>query len=158
MYRTWAAVAATFILAGCVTVATPYEALDPRLSRGGMPFIGMGYYDAPGPAKLYTVSYASFTVLSDERVNAAGLRRCAQIAKEQNKPYFLIFHSLHDAARERPAAEPMNTVVSGRSMSSAFILLLDQPRPGARETQAIIDELGLPPPPTPPARSLRSPT
>lgn len=89
--------------------------------------------------------YVAFTGPGDkltERTYADTMLRAAQIAKNHNKPYFLMYESLDSAALNIPARMPRAGVLHGRVMVSAFILLLDQPAPAARTTTAVLTEFG----------------
>jgi len=122
----WFAVSVT----GC---ATAYQS-------GTFSFTG-GHYQSSGPGSLEKVAFSGNGFIDSTKVQQFALYRCAEIAKEKNKPYFLIFDSLMAASIPKPSDMPNVGLVGGKPTAFAFMLLLDGPRAGAKETRKVLSEL-----------------
>lgn len=107
---------------------------------GGVGLTG-GHVDQAGPGKLQKVDFHGNGFIASETVQKYALYRCAELAKQNGKPHFMIFESLHAAATDRPAQLPRVGALGNKPSASAFMLTLDQPRNGSLQTQAVLDEL-----------------
>ncbi len=116
------------LLTGC---ATQYQS------------VGMtgGHRDMAGPGKLEMVQFLANGYTSEALTEKYALYRCAEVAKAKGKPFFMLYTSLLNAARDRPSANPQVGIMQGKPAATAFVLLLDAPRPGVHDTQATLDEL-----------------
>jgi hypothetical protein len=128
MMRIVMSVVAVLLMSGC---ATQYQ---------GSGLTG-GHSEAKGPGKLELVTFSANGFTSAAIAQKYALYRCAEVAKAKNKPFFMIYESLADAARERPGSQPRVGQALGKPVATAFILLLDAPRPGVHDTQATLDDL-----------------
>lgn len=115
-------------LAGC---ATQY---------GGMGFTG-GHAEQAGPGKLQKVDFHGNGFIAADTVQKYALYRCAELAKQKGKQHFVIYESLHTAAADRPASLPRVGSLGNKPSASAFMLLMDAPRTGSKQTQAVLDEI-----------------
>lgn len=116
-------------LAGC---ATPYA------SSG---YTG-GYSESPVNDRLVKVTFSGNGYIDSDRVQAFALYRCAEVAREAKKPYFLLYDSLLAAARGVPSRQPRVGTLGNKPMAFAFVSLEDQYQPGAIEVQEILTTLG----------------
>jgi len=128
MIRTTWALACAIVLSGC---ATQYQ------SAG----LTGGHRDGHGPGKLEMVQFLGNGYISPELTQKYALYRSAEVAKSKNKPFFVLYDSLRSAARDLPGTTPQVGMIQGKPAATAFLLLLDAPRPGALDTQATLDEL-----------------
>lgn len=128
MIRILTGFATVVLLSGC---ATQYQ------SSG----LTGGHSEAKGPGKLEIVSFSANGYTSAALAQQYALYRCAEVAKAHNKPFFMMYESLVDAARERPGSVPRVGQALNKPIATAFILLLDAPRPGVHDTQATLDDL-----------------
>jgi len=117
-----------FVLSGC---ATQYQ------SRG---FTG-GHTDQQGPGKLYKIVFAGNGFTSDDIAQKYVLYRSAEIAQSLNKPFFIMYHSLTNAALGQPSNAPSIGIVLNRPTAIAFILPLDVSRAAAHDTKATLHNL-----------------
>lgn len=119
---------AGFALCGC---ATQYQ------SSG----LTGGHYESAAPGKLQKVNFSGNGFIAPDTVQKYALYRCAEVAKKSGKSHFVIYDSLLAAAIDRPASMPRVGSVGNKPMAYAFMLLVDAPRSGSKETQAVLDEL-----------------
>lgn len=120
---------AAVLLAGC---ATTYQ------SAG----LTGGHLDRKVPGgKLEQVFFSANGYTSADLARKYGLYRCAELAQSRNKPYFLLYESLTDAARNRPVPMPLVGSADNKPTASAFIRLLDTHEPGARDTRVVLEDL-----------------
>lgn len=127
-FQTSIAVIATLTLTAC---ATQYQ------SSG----LTGGHFETKGPGKLEKVTFSANGYTSAELTKKYELYRCAEVAKANNKPFFIMYESLIGAARNIPADSPRIGLVQNKPVATAFILLLDGPQQGALETKAILEDL-----------------
>jgi hypothetical protein len=128
MTRTIWVLAGALVLGGC---ATQYQ------SAG----LTGGHRDGHGPGKLEMVQFMGNGYITQELTQKYALYRSAEVARAKGKPYFVLYDSLRSAARGIPDTIPQVGQIQGKPTATAFLLLLDAPRPGARDTQATLDEL-----------------
>lgn len=100
-----------------------------------------GHREETGPGKMQKVNFHGNGFIASDTVQKFALYRCAELAKAQNKPHFLIYDSLLAAAAEEPARLPRVGSVGNKPSASAFMLVLDSPRKGSLDTQAVLVEL-----------------
>lgn len=100
-----------------------------------------GHSDQAGPGKLHQVVFSANGYTSSELAEKYALYRCAEIAQSLNKPFFVLYDSLINAAREKPSKSPRMGVALGKPIATAFILPLDKPVPGVHDTKATLDDL-----------------
>lgn len=115
----------------CSGCATPYKAHG----------IAGGYGSITGFGKLDRVYFGGngYTDLSTAKKYA--LYRAAEISRKNNKPYFLIYETLNDAARNNFAREPAGFLLKNFPAAEAFVVGVDQPQPGSLSTEAVLAEL-----------------
>ena len=123
-----AALAACVGIAGC---ATPYS------SSG----LTGGYSQQRVNERIVKVNFFGNGYIAADRVQTFALYRCAEMAREAKKPYFVLYDSLLAAARDVPASQPRVGTLGGKPMAFALVKLEDGPRPGAQEVSAILAEL-----------------
>ena len=100
-----------------------------------------GYQSATGPGKLERVMFSANVHTGAEKTQQFALYRCAELANIKAKPYFVIYESLTDAIQDRPAVLPRVGVLGNFPSASAFMLPLDEPRHGSKETARVLEEL-----------------
>lgn len=116
------------LLTGC---ATPYR-------NGG---ITGGLEDDARIANLDIVTFSANGYTPPELTRRYARYRSAELAKANNKPFFLMYPSLLHAAHEAPAAEARVGSALNKPISSAFVRLLDGPAPGAHNTEDVLEDL-----------------
>jgi hypothetical protein len=128
MLRIVTSIAAILLVSGC---ATQYQS------------VGMtgGHFEEKGPGKLEVVTFAANGYTSAALAQNYALYRCAEVAQARNKPFFLMYDSLVNAARERPGSMPRVGQVQNKPVATAYILLLDAPQPGVHDTRATLEDL-----------------
>jgi len=129
VYKLFATVLA-LTAAGC---ATPYQS-------GTFSLTG-GFYESVGPGRLEKIAFSGNGFINADTVEQYTLYRCAEAAKSRNKSHFLIFDSLIQASIGKPSERPNVGSVGGKPTGFAFVLFLDGPQPGARETDKVLREL-----------------
>jgi hypothetical protein len=107
---------------------------------GSSGFTG-GHTDRAGPGKLQKVDFDGNGFITSDLVQKYALYRCAELAKQKGKPHFVIYESLFAAALDRPSAMPRVGTLGNKPSATAFMLLLDEPRSGSKQVQAVIDEI-----------------
>lgn len=126
-----AAVSAAFLsLAGC---ATSYQS-------GAYSYTG-GHFEEKGPGKLEKISFSANGFTDFAVTEKYAIYRAAEVAKAKGKPYFIMYDSLYNAAREVPSFRPRLGWVQNKPTATSFVLLLDKPRRGAQQTDKVLDEL-----------------
>ena len=115
-------------LAGC---ATPYS------SSG---FTG-GYTQLRVNERLVKVNFFGNGYIAADRVQTFALYRCAEMAREAKKPYFILYDSLTAAARDVPSSQPRVGTLGGKPVAFALVKLEDGPRRGAQEVSAVLAAL-----------------
>ena len=138
MRRTLVAIASLACSLGLALPSTAHAGYGPAGS-----VYNMGYRDTKGPGKLITVSYRSSFNLTPAMVQKMVLYRCAELAKANNKPFFMLYTTLSKAAQGKHDAWPTVRAEVGHepNFSIVWILLLDEPGPGALDSQFIIEDL-----------------
>jgi hypothetical protein len=130
MKKLWALIPVV-LMAGC---ATPYQDV------GGFSLTG-GFYETPGAGKMEKITFGGNGYIAPKTVEQYTLYRCAEVARSKNKNHFLIYGTLVDAARKMPADMPTIGMVGGKPTGFAFVLFLDAPEPGSKETEKVLLEL-----------------
>jgi hypothetical protein len=120
------------LTAGC---ATPYQ------SGGGLSLSG-GFVQAPDVGKMEKIAFFGNGFISPKTVEQYTMYRCAEVAKSRNKPHFIVYATLIDAAKNMPSEKPTVGVVGGKPAGFAFVLFLDAPEAGSKETEQVLLELG----------------
>jgi hypothetical protein len=92
-------------------------------------------------AKLEMVSFSANGYTSSELTQAYALYRCAELTRAKNKPFFIVYPSLAHAAHNVAGQQPRVGSVQNKPTATAFLLMLDGPAPGARNTQHVLDDL-----------------
>jgi hypothetical protein len=119
------------LTAGC---GTPYQ------SAGGLSMTG-GFYESPGAGKMEKIEFSGNGFITPKTVEQYTLYRCAEVAKSKNKSHFIIYGSLIDAAQKYYAESPTVGMVGGKPTGFAFVLFLDAPEVGSKETEKVLSEL-----------------
>lgn len=101
-----------------------------------------GYYETTGPGPLQKITFAGNGFISPQAVQQYALYRSAEVAKEKKKPYFLIYETLGAASVGKPSALPTVGSVGGKPVAFAFVLFLDGPQSGAKDTEKTLTEVG----------------
>lgn len=100
-----------------------------------------GHTDRAGPGRLQKIDFHGNGYIKADLVQTYALYRCAELAKQQGKPHFVIYESLMAAALDRPSNLPRVGTLGNKPSATAFMLLLDAPRSGSKETKAVIEEI-----------------
>ncbi len=128
MIRTLLIASSILVLAGCAT----------RYQSSGLTG---GHGELAAPGKLQKVFFSGNGFTSAELAQKYALYRCAELAKQNKKPFFIIYKSLTNAARGIPTDIPNVGKVDNKPVAVSFILMLDAPRVGGHETDAVLKEL-----------------
>jgi hypothetical protein len=126
--RTGVLVGACILAAGCAT-------------KYGGPTAAGGFKDSPVNERLVKVSFTGNGYVTSEKIQTYALYRCAELAREAKKPYFVLYDSLTAAARDLPSEQPRVGTLGGKPGAMAFIVLHDEARRGAQETSAVLERL-----------------
>lgn len=130
MDRTCVVVFATILnLTGC---ATQY---------GSSGFTG-GYSEKRLNDRLLKVDFSGNSYITADKVQMYALYRCAELARDAKKPYFLLYDSLTAAARGIPASQPRAGMLGTKPAAFALMALEDVARPGAQEVSVVLARLG----------------
>jgi hypothetical protein len=119
---------ATSFLGGC---ATSYQ------STG---FTG-GHSLQNGYGRLEKISFAGNGFITPDKVQKYALYRCAEVANEKKKAYFLMYETLVKASLGESTKLPTIGAVGNKPNAFAFVLFLDESRPGALKTAEVIADL-----------------
>lgn len=123
------AVAAGLCLAGC---ETPY----------GSTGLTGGHEDKKLNERLVKVNFYGNGYITSDKVQRYALYRCAEVARNANKPHFVIYESLAAASLDVTAELPRVGTLGNKPVAVAFLLLEDQPRSGSQETSKVLERLG----------------
>lgn len=130
MYRIIAiTLTAIFGISGC---ATPY----------GSSGITGGHTDSRLNYRLIKVDFHGNGFITSDKIQTYALYRCAELAREAKKPYFVLYNSLTAAAKDTPSSLPRVGSMGNKPSAFAFISLEDEPRPGAQNVSTVLTELG----------------
>lgn len=124
---------AALVLGACA--ATPYV----QERHGGL-LVGGGYR-LQGPGKVVKVGFVGRNTAEEAMVQRYAVYRAAEFAQAEQKPWFLLFKSLGDVLRDRPAYGPSLGTMAGVPHAFAYVLLLDEQRPKARKTADVLAEM-----------------
>lgn len=119
---------ASLSLAGC---ATPYS---------GAGLTG-GHFESKVNDRLVKVNFSGNGYITADKVQMFALYRCAELARDAKKPYFVLYDNLVAAARDIPAAQPQVGTLGGKPTAFAFMVLEDEPRSGAQEVSTVLNKL-----------------
>ena len=128
MYRLLSITVTGWLLGGC---ATPYQSFG----------IAGGLIEQRGAGKLEVATFAANGFTSSQVSQSYALYRSAELAQRRNKPFFLLYSSLSDAARGRPSNVARVGAALGQPISTAFMLALDGPQVGAHNTAEVLADL-----------------
>jgi hypothetical protein len=101
-----------------------------------------GYSEGRVNDRLIKVNFFGNGYITADRIQTFALYRCAEVARDAKKPYFILYDSLTAAASEVPSKQPRVGTLGGKPVAFALLALEDGPRPGAQEVSAIIAKLG----------------
>ena len=104
---------------------------------------GAGFVVEPGPAGTDIVR-VGMLLGRDNKSKAQDfvLYRCAEIAKAKGMPSFVIYDTLVAVTLDKPNDMPrVGYMVDGLTFGTAFVLPVAGPRPGAKDTAAILRDL-----------------
>lgn len=107
---------------------------------GGPTYAG-GFADTPVNERLVRVSFTGNGYATQEKIQTYALYRCAEVARDAKKPYFVLYESLTAAARDLPSSQPRVGTLGGKPGALAFIVLHDEPRRGAQEATEVLARL-----------------
>lgn len=100
-----------------------------------------GHLEQKGPGALEMVAFSANGYTKPELAQKYALYRCAELAQLKHKPFFMMYSSLLAAARNDAAETPRVGSVQGKPTATAFILMLDGPKPGAHNTADVLSDL-----------------
>ncbi len=120
---------ASLVLSGC---ATTYQNMDTGLTGG--------YRNFSVNNQLEKVVFSGNGFIHYQAVINFAKYRSAEFAKENNKPYFLMYESLLDASLNRTSSSPEYGIVGNKPISICYIKLLDEYQQGALETDVILEK------------------
>lgn len=122
---------ACFILTGC---ATPYQSMT------GLTFTG-GTFEDKATSRLQKISFYGNGYTDTHTAQKYALFRAAEYARDQQKPWFLMYSRLEDAALNRATLVPNVGQVGGKPAAFAYVQLLDEEAPNATRTSDILQLL-----------------
>lgn len=93
-----------------------------------------------GPGKLIKIGFSANGYTENAKAMQYALFRAAEAAQESGKPFFIIYKTMRDAAADRAADEPNLGIVGNRPEAFAFVMLLDQKRPHAKDTAELLKQ------------------
>jgi len=125
--RTWYALAPIALL-GC---ATAYR------NEAGSSITGGGFREE-GPGKLVKVGFSGNSFIDGRTTDQYALFRAAEYAQASGKPYFVVYKSMRDAAKDRRASEANVGFVGGKPQAFVWVRLLDEDASQAMETAAVL--------------------
>ncbi|MBI5259454.1 MAG: hypothetical protein HY855_23335 [Burkholderiales bacterium] len=126
--RRAAAALAALSMAGCAT------------TYGSAGLTG-GYNERPVNDRLVKVDFYGNGFITADKIQAFALYRCAEVARDARKPYFMLYDSLGAAARGVSSQQPRVGTLGGKPAAFAIVALLDQPRAGAQAVAEVIAQL-----------------
>jgi hypothetical protein len=100
-----------------------------------------GHEQKQGTVALEKVLFSANGFTPAWKAQDFALYRAAELAQSKNKPYFVIYESLLAAAHASPSDRARIGTVGGKPLANLFVLYLDKPRPGAKETALVLKEL-----------------
>ncbi len=100
-----------------------------------------GHLEQKGPGALEMVAFSANGYTKPELAQKYALYRCAELAKARHKPFFLMYSSLVAAARNDATETPRVGQVQNKPTATAFVLMLDGPKPGAHNTDDVLADL-----------------
>lgn len=124
-------IAAT-MLSACATGY--HDASNPILGYTG------GYWDAPGPGQLLKVGFSGNGFSKKEQVGTYLLYRCAEVAADHGKDYFVMYENLPAAIRDRRSTERVVGTLGGKPNAYVYILLRDEDGVNVMSAKAILDK------------------
>ncbi len=125
------------LLAACLCLSACAESYQNGTKRP----IGARADNKNGVGKLERVTFVGNKYTSRALAEQYAIYRCAELAQENGKPYFVMYDSLTSAARNIPSLHPQNGTIMNSPHVSAYVLLLESPHQGALETKAVLAEL-----------------
>lgn len=125
------------LLAACLCLAACAESY----SNGTKRPIGARADNKYGVGKLELVTFVGNEYTPRALAEQYAIYRCAELAQEKGKPYFVMYNSLTSAARNIPSPRPQSGTIMKSPYITAYVLLLESPRQGAQETKAVLAEL-----------------
>lgn len=129
MYKKYSVIfASALILAGCAT------------SYGSSGITG-GYSESRLNHRLMKVNFSGNGYITSEKIQMYALYRCAELARDAKKPYFVVYDSLTAAARNTPSKQPRVGTLGGKPTAFAFVAFEDEPRTGTQETADVLTKL-----------------
>jgi hypothetical protein len=117
-------------LSGC---ATTYQNMNGAFTGG--------YKNFPVNDQIEKVIFSGNGYTDVQSVLDFAKYRSAEVAKQNNKPYFLMYESLIDASFNRTSSQPDVGIIGSKPISSCFIRLLDEYQQGALETDVVLKQL-----------------
>lgn len=120
----------TMLLAACATGF--HSAANPILGLTG------GYWSQKGPGQLVKVGFIGNIHTDYATVSDYILFRCAQLAKVQSMPYFLMYESLPDAVIGKTVAKPTVGSIANSNADYVYMLATEKNEPGAQSTDAVL--------------------
>lgn len=88
--------------------------------------------------KLERVTFVGNQYTSRYLAEQYTIYRCAEVAKERGKPYFILYDSLTNAAQNISSLYPKQGTVIRQPQITAYVLLLGSPQPGSQETKTVL--------------------
>jgi hypothetical protein len=120
--------------AGC---STAYQ----DASTGLIQASGAGYKEEPGPGALIKVTYHGNNWMLMYQVQDYTLYRCAEIARRQGSPYFVLYQTLPDALQNRSSNEVRPTTLLGVPHAEVYVGLRQTAAPGLLSTAEVLEKL-----------------
>lgn len=119
-------------LLGLLGCATPYQS--------GFKSSG-GYEEIVVNEKLHKITFEGNRFNKEGEVQKYAFFRCAEYANSLQKPYFIIYQNLIDAATHRFAVEPQLGLFSYSPFATVYVMALDDTQLGAFNTADVLDEM-----------------
>jgi hypothetical protein len=100
-----------------------------------------GYDQVSGYGRLEKIMFFGNGYTDAKKAQQYALYRCAEVAKDKKKPYFMMYENLTAASLGKSTGLPAVSSVDNKPTAYSFVLLLDEARPGALETEKTLSEL-----------------
>lgn len=99
-----------------------------------------GYGSEKGLGNLDTVYFYANGYTTPEQANEFAVRRAAELAQSKHMPYFALYQTLGDAAKNKKTTSPLTTYSFDKPTSRAFIVYHEHKEAGDISTAAILNK------------------
>lgn len=122
----------SLFLSGCATGY--HSAANPILGITG------GFVDNEGPGDLIEVGFYGNGYIKNGRVGLYLMYRCAELVKEKNKNYFVMYRSLAHAIADKTESKSYLSSIGGKPTGKVYILIEETARLNSFSASRIIEK------------------